>query len=154
LAQIVRFIAVLPAVSASDSDHVHQRLVEAAEIANHPQADVVAVNALDLALEGLHEQLHQEGHLVLRTTPVLGTEGEQREVIDLVVQAGAHHLAHGIHALGMAGNPGHQALAGPAAVAVHDDRDVPRNLHSLGNSPRGADERQSHHDFSACKEPG
>src|SRR6185503_3548188 len=46
---------------------------------------------------------------------------------------GLDRLAHRFHALAVAGHARQEALLRPAAVAVHDDRDVPRHAGHLGD---------------------
>ena len=75
----------------------------------------------------LHEQLHQQADLFRRAAPVLGTEGEQRQVFDAALETGAHHLAHRLDTPVMPGDARHKALLRPAPVAVHDDRDMARH---------------------------
>jgi len=107
------------------------------------------VNPLDFRLEGFHEQLHQERHFVLRPTPIFGTEGKDGEVLNAPIEAGPDNLTQGVNTLCMTSDPWHETLSRPTPVAVHDYRDMPRNLNGLGHTPRGARKRQSHHVISA-----
>ena len=62
-----------------------------------------------------------------RALPVLLREREQREVSTPASTRALDDLAHGLHARAVAERARHVALARPAAVAVHDDRDVARH---------------------------
>ncbi len=104
-----------------------------------------AVHRSNFGAQGLHEELHQEGDFFLGTPPVFRTEGKNREVLDPPVQAVANHFLEEFDAFHMAGDAGHQALARPTPVAIHDDRDMPRHFRSVRNAPGGAEKGQSHH---------
>src|SRR5256885_6000977 len=58
--------------------------------------------------------------------PVLGRKAEQREVRDAELADRLYRLAHRVGAAAMAGNTRQTAGPRPAAVAIHDDRNVPR----------------------------
>src|SRR5207253_2099913 len=73
------------------------------------------------------------GHLLLRPAPVLAREREEREEFDAALAACLDGLAHGFNTLAVAGDARQEALLRPAAVAVHDDRDVPRHARDLGD---------------------
>ncbi len=79
-------------------------------------------------------EAHQEADLVRRAAPVLGRERVRREGAD----AELDRAVDDVEQRGLAGlvapGPGQAALVGPPAVAVHDQRDVPR--HQLGRDRR------------------
>src|SRR5262249_26383010 len=112
--------------------------IEAGGVAHDLEAHAVGVELLHLARERGLEQFHQQRHFLRRAAPVLGTEGEQREELDAALGAGAHRGAHGVGAGAMAGHARQQPRLRPAAVAVHDDRDVPRHVAGGGNLPGAA----------------
>ncbi|MEZ4586145.1 MAG: hypothetical protein R2909_07070 [Gemmatimonadales bacterium] len=72
------------------------------------------------------EQRHQRFDLFGGPLPVLLTEGEDGEGSDVGQQAGLHDPPHRRHAGLVPLRPGQLAALRPAAVAVHDDGDVPR----------------------------
>jgi hypothetical protein len=85
---------------------------------------------LELAALLAHVQLqqgHQRGHLALGAVPVLAAEGKEREHLHPRVARGLDGGAHGRHPGAVAELARAPALAGPAAVAIHDDGHVPRD---------------------------
>ena len=74
------------------------------------------------------EQAEQAVDLVVRAGPVLAAEGVQGQDRDTAPDGVAEDLADGLDAGGMSVELRQALLAGPAAVAVHDDRDVARQL--------------------------
>jgi len=78
----------------------------------------------DLTVQVAREQTHQDEYLRRRPLPVVGGEGVQRQRGDAEVRSGCDDAAHGFGAGAMAGTAWQAAARGPAAVAVHDDRDV------------------------------
>ena len=84
-------------------------------------------SSLGLPGDVLLEQAHQRLDLAGRPLPVLLAEGEQGEHLDARLDAALDHLAHGLHAGVVAERARQRAALGPAAVAVHDDRDVGRD---------------------------
>ena len=89
------------------------------------QLDAVLVEGVDFALEDLDEQPHQRIHLTGRTLPVLAAEGKEGQDLDPLANAFLHHGAHALDPGAMPRDPWQMALPGPAAVAVHDDGDMP-----------------------------
>ena len=82
-----------------------------------------------LALQGLEfpgqhplEQRHQEAHLLAGAAPVLGGEGVGGEGADAPVAAQTQGALQGLHTFAVAHHPRQFAMAGPAAIAVHDHR--------------------------------
>jgi hypothetical protein len=96
------------------------------------------VQFVHLLLERGEEQLHQELHFVRRTPPVLAAEGEKREVLDALVHTRLHGRAHGLEAALVTGHAREETLLRPASVAVHDDRDVARDVALVGYCLSGA----------------
>ena len=88
------------------------------------------------------KQVHQEVDLGLRPLPVLARQAIQRELLDLEPGAFLGRAADRIDAALVAGDARQILPLGPAAVAVHDDRDVPRP--ALGRDVRAiGDDRLS-----------
>src|SRR3989441_1323127 len=92
--------------------------------------DALPISVLEqaghLAAEVAGEQSHQCCHLGRRAAPVVGGEGEQGEGADAESGRRLHDAAYRLRAGAMAGRAGPAAPRGPAAVAVHHDRDVER----------------------------
>ena len=88
-------------------------------------AHVVVVHALDVADQVALEQGHQEGDFLLGAAEVVfEREGVKREPGEVDAGGGFDHELYGFGALLVALETLEGALAGPAAVAVHDDGDV------------------------------
>ena len=110
------------------------RLVELAQhwlgnlvaAADHAHADVVVHDRRALFDHVLLEQVHQEVDSRLRPLPVLARQAIERELLDLQPGALLGRAADGGDAAAVAGDARQILPLGPAAVAVHDDRDVPR----------------------------
>ena len=69
-------------------------------------------------------EAHQEAHLLGRPPPVLGRERVGRDGRDAQLDRAVQHVHQRRLAGAVALGAGQPALVGPAAVAVHDDRDV------------------------------
>ena len=72
------------------------------------------------------QQGHQEIELGLRPFPVLAAEAVERQLADAEPAALLDGGADALDAAAVALDARQAALLGPAAVAVHDDGDVPR----------------------------
>src|SRR3546814_1810344 len=70
--------------------------------------------------------------LLLRPRPVLRREAEQSKMGDAELERGLHRAPHTLHALAMTLGARQSPIACPAAVAVHDDGDVPRRRRLSG----------------------
>src|SRR5690606_13279041 len=82
---------------------------------------------IDLAANRVPVEPHQETHLVRAAFPVLGGERVHRQPLDAQFHRAAGHVDHhGLAALVLF-DAGQSPLIGPAAVAVHHDRDLPGN---------------------------
>ena len=119
-------------------DELANAPVEHRQIADHLEPDPVGVQLRDFLLEGVQEEVHQDRDLLGRATPVLAREREQREEFDIALDAGEDDRPHGLDAAAVTGDTGQHPLLRPAAVAVHDDRDVARNGGRCGHFARGA----------------
>ena len=102
-------------------------VVDRAAVADDADAHAL-LGQLGQVLRHRHQhQAHQAGDLFARALPVLGREREHREVFDAAVGAGLHAAHQRIDALLVAEEARHEALLGPAAVAVHHDGHVARH---------------------------
>jgi hypothetical protein len=102
-------------------------------------ADVVVVHALNVGDEVALEQLHQEADLVLGAAQVVfEREGVEREPGQVDAAGGLDDVLHALCALLVAEEALERALAGPAAVAVHDDGDVLRDAQRIERGVDGA----------------
>ena len=81
-----------------------------------------------LAADRRLEQTEQAGDLVVRAGPVLATEGVQRHDRDAAADGVAEERPDGLDAGRVTIELRQVAEARPAAVAVHDDGDVPWQL--------------------------
>ena len=72
------------------------------------------------------EQGHEEVEFGLRAFPVVHAEAVQRELAEAQAATFLDGAAHALHAAAVALDARQAALLRPAAVAVHDDGDVPR----------------------------
>jgi hypothetical protein len=94
--------------------------------ADDPNRDVLPHDRGPLFDHVLFEQVHQKVELALRPFPVLARQAIQGELFQ--VQAGGFldGAANAGHAAAVPLDPRQVPPLGPAAVAVHDDRHVPR----------------------------
>src|SRR5690606_19274470 len=97
-------------------------------LTDETQPHAIAVEPVHFLFEGVQEQLHEQAHFLLGTTPVLAAEGEQRQRLYPLELAGLHDPAHGLDTFTMTGVARQVSLARPASVAVHDDGDVTRHV--------------------------
>ena len=117
------FVLLISTVLSSSREHLFGDLVAAAE---HPHADVVVHDRGPLLDHVLLQQVHQEVDFRLRPLPVFARQAIERELLDLEPGTFFGGAADRIDAALVAGDAGQVLPLGPAAVAVHDDRDVPR----------------------------
>ena len=112
------------------------------EPAEEPHADALGAELVGLVADCLRQQPEQAGHLFVGPGPVLAAERVQREHRDAAPDRVAQQLADRLDPGGVPLEVGLAAGARPAAVAVHDDRDVAGQLlrrqeRSLGELGRG-----------------
>ena len=123
------FLAVSASAQLHGVLHLGGELVGAADVGH---ADVVVVHALDVADEVGLEELHEEADLGLGAAQIVfereGVEGDPGKVD---ARGGFDDVLDGLGALLMAEEALEGALAGPAAVAVHDDGDVLRKAREV-----------------------
>src|SRR5690606_30959111 len=102
-------------------------LAEAPALADESDAGPAPVQFGDLAVQRIHEELHQGPGLCARTAPVLAGEGEQGQCPDAALKTEVDADVDRACAGAMADGAGPPALFRPAAVAVHDDGQVAGN---------------------------
>ena len=94
--------------------------------ADDAKADVVAQQRVQLEAQIALEQRHQRRDFRRRTLPVLDRERVERQDLDAETGRRFDDVADRIDPGAVAFDTRQMALRGPAAVAVHDDGDVPR----------------------------
>ena len=110
---------------------------ELGAVPDDPQLHALGVQLLHLAVHRLLEEAHQGAHLATGSLPVLGAEGVEGEDVDAGVVAGLHDPPYRPHTGPMTGDPWQVSSLGPAAVAVHDDADMARQLRAGRRRDRG-----------------
>ena len=98
-----------------------------AAITDDAQAHTILAQLANLAAQGTEEQLHERTDLVGRALPVFAGEGKQGQHLDPLLDADLNHCLYRINTCLVPGNAGHQALARPTVVAIHDDGNVARH---------------------------
>src|SRR5690606_25378355 len=78
------------------------------------------------------EQLHQGTDLVLGPGPVFAGEGEQGKYLHPLAGTHLYDRANGVDAGLVTRHAGHEALARPAVVAIHDDGNVAGDGAAIG----------------------
>ena len=81
-----------------------------------------------LVADDLLQQHEEAADLLVGAGPVLAAEGVEREHLDAAPDGVADDLPDRLDAGGVAVHLGLAARLGPAPIAVHDDRDVARQL--------------------------
>src|SRR5688500_14814940 len=89
-------------------------------------------------IERLHEKPHQETDFFWRSPPGFTTEGEQCQKFHAQRSAGSDHFPHGFHSTLVTGDSWQEAFLSPAAIAIHNDSDMPWNARCGGNGFSGA----------------
>src|SRR5438094_552262 len=102
--------------------HLERHAVRTPE---HAETHVALHELRQLRADRPLEQAQEGRHLVLRPTPVLGRERVQRQVAQAERVRGADDRARRLHALPVAGDARQAPPRRPAAIAIHDDRDMP-----------------------------
>src|SRR5690606_39131853 len=123
-----------PVVPAGQSFGMRHALADrrgkALALADEADLHAAPVELVHLALERVHEQLHQRADLVLWPAPVLAGEGEQRQrrdaALEAEVDAGVDRPRTGT----VAHRTWPAAALGPTPVAVHDDGEVRSEEHT------------------------
>ena len=129
---MVRLSAVLSLVSSTASSISLSRVaLEPRARADHADLHAVLVQVGEIAADEAAHQPEQIVDLLPRPRPVLRGEAEQSEMGDTKLERGLDRAPHAFDALTMTLGARQAALGGPAAIAVHDDRDM------AGNGPVG-----------------
>ena len=108
-----------------------------------PDRDALAHQVGGVVTDGGVEQREQHLDLLARARPVLAAEGVDGEHLDATLLGPLDDGPDRVHARGVTLGLGDAALARPSAIAVHDDRDMPRRPVDIlartagGSSPRG-----------------
>ena len=105
-------------------EHLAGLLGKGGEVAEEAQAHVLLVEQRQLVHERGREEVHEQIDLVLRPLPVLSRERVDGQHVKAEADARRDRLAQRVDAGDMALAAVEPAGSGPAAVAVHDDRDV------------------------------
>ena len=108
-------------------NHLLQAGFETRQVADDAQPDAIAMQLRDLTLQGRQEEPHQQRDFLGRTTPVLGTEGEEREELDPPPGAPFDRGTYGLDPLAVTGSAWQMPACGPAAIAIENDGDVARD---------------------------
>ena len=114
--------------STPGSPVVFRRRIERIHVAQH--GDLAALLSELLGFLGHVEtkQAHQREHLGSRALPVFGRKREQRKDFDAGVEGALDRFPDGRHAPLVTRGARKAPLLCPPAIAVHDDRDMMRNL--------------------------
>ena len=91
---------------------------------DHAQPNAAFRAAPDFPVEILPQELEEAPDLGRRATPVVGGEREEREDVDPLLHRRLDHAPHGPNPRPVPLRPREAALLCPAAVPVHNDRDV------------------------------
>src|SRR5439155_21899490 len=90
------------------------------------EADVLFHDLRAFPDQILAEQGHEKIELLTRAFPVFAAQAEKSELADAQPATFLHRGANALDTAAMALDPRQAALPRPAAVAVHDDGNVPR----------------------------
>ena len=101
---------------------------QAMDLADDFEPDIVFVQVFRLGLEIVDEIFHQRVHLVFRPIPILRGKRVEREILDAEFARRADDFARRIRAAPVALDARQVARLRPAPVAVHDHRDVAREI--------------------------
>lgn len=126
--------------------------------ADDADGDLAFAQLGHFAVGEVDEQAHQGVDFGARALPIREAEGVEGEVRHASLAASANDFAHGLGPLLVSSLPRHAALGCPSAVAIHDDRYVPRNrwrrFHAVGGARggRAAHDLRLHHVLGKTKE--
>ena len=99
---------------------------QSVDIADGDEANVVVHDFGSLVDDVVTQKLHEQGHFVRRSQPVLRRKSVQGQRTHTDLARGPHHLAHRHRAPAMALDARQSTLLGPATIPVHDDGNVAR----------------------------
>src|SRR5262249_3229110 len=91
---------------------------------NHADLHPVLMQIGEVASDEAAQQAKQVVDLLFRTCPVLRRKAEQSEMSDAKLDASLDRAPDALDALAMTFGARQPTLCGPAAIAVHDDRDM------------------------------
>ncbi len=144
-----RHLPVSLGIPAEGVEHGAHQGGEAAEVADGIEPDAVVEDLVSLAQQKILEQEHERVDLLLRTRPVLLAEGVERERTQAEAARRANRAPDRGSAFAVAAGAGVPTELRPAAIAVHDDADVPGEIagfdevhSSLGPGNTGAADEQ------------
>ena len=98
---------------------------ERGAVANEANTDTIGVQLGNLPLQRLQEQTHEARHFLRRALPVLTGKSEQGQRQHAAARAFLHDQAGRGESFLVPRRPWQTPRGGPAAVAIHDDGDVP-----------------------------
>ena len=124
-----------PVVAAGEQFQIiHQRdqfIIQLDPVPDEPHPHAFVKQRARLALDIAAEQPHQARYLGLGAFPVFGRKGEYCQIFDGKIRASLDDFTHPFGPGMMAQQSGPAAHLRPAAIAIHDDRDV------IGPGPGG-----------------
>ena len=112
------------AASVSARRNPYERIGEVVAPADDLEAHVLSAQMLRLPAQIASEEAEQRDDLPPGPLPVVGGEGVERERADSLVGRHLDDAPDASGAVAMSPLPPTAARLGPAAVPVHDDRDV------------------------------
>ena len=98
---------------------------ESLRVADEPHPDPLRQQRGGLFFGTFAQQFHQRFDLARGTPPVFGRKSINCQILDPAIGCGTHHFTNALDTLDMAANTIQPALAGPSAVAIHNDSDMP-----------------------------
>ena len=94
---------------------------------DHSKLYLILDERLRLSPDGLLEKRHEAGDFIRIAGPVLRREAVKREVLDTALARRSECAADGLDSRAMAGDRREMPLPRPAPIAVHHDREMPRD---------------------------
>ena len=103
-------------------------LIQNAQIAQKAQTVPIPLHRVDALVQILLEKAHNAVHLVLRTLPVFRGKGVDRQIVDPELLAIGADAAEHLRARPVPCRARKTPLLRPATVAVHDNRNMRRQV--------------------------
>jgi hypothetical protein len=97
-------------------------------VTDDAHSHTLSVEMGHLALECLHEKLHEHANFALRAIPVLGAEGKQRQIANACFSASLDNAFYRLYASHVTRCTRQMTRFGPAPVTIHDDGNMHWNL--------------------------
>ena len=91
------------------------------------EAHIVFVQLWCLGLQVMDQIFHQRIDFLLWPVPILDRKGVEGQILDAQLTGGPDDDARGVCAGAMALDSRQMPLPGPAAIAIHDDGNMPRH---------------------------